>query len=77
MPARATADAFVAKYAQPNFTIAASAFGTPSSVNPGASATSTITVGALERLQQLRGAHVRGLAHNRHSPDLRPSALRP
>jgi hypothetical protein len=39
-------DAFVAKYSQPNFTIAASPLA-PSSVNPGASATSTITIGAL------------------------------
>ena len=39
-------DAFVAKYAQANFTIAASPL-IPASVNPGASSTSTITVGAL------------------------------
>lgn len=39
-------DAFVVKYAQPNFTIGASPLAPPS-VNPGASATSTITIGAL------------------------------
>jgi hypothetical protein len=40
------ADSFIAKYAQANFTVAASAFN-PASVNPGASAKSTIVVGAL------------------------------
>lgn len=40
------ADAFVAKYVQPNFTIAASPLR-PVAVNPGASATSTIAIGAL------------------------------
>lgn len=39
-------DAFVTKYAQANFAIAASAF-TPLGVSPGSSATSTITVTAL------------------------------
>lgn len=40
------ADVFVAKYAQANFTITASAL-VPGFVNPGTSATSTISVGAL------------------------------
>jgi hypothetical protein len=39
-------DAFVAKYAQANFTIGASPLAPPS-LNPGASATSAITIGAL------------------------------
>jgi len=40
------ADAFIVRYAEPTFTIAASALS-PNFVNPGTSATSTITVGAV------------------------------
>jgi hypothetical protein len=40
------ADSFIAKYAQANFAVATSALSPPA-VNPGISATSTITVGAL------------------------------